>query len=66
MDDIVLRAEGVVSGYVPDLPILKGVDMAVRRASVTVRWREGTSTREFDVVQYLVAEQPPRTEEPTP
>ena len=36
MDDIVLRVAGVVSGYVPDLPILKGVDMAVRRASVTV------------------------------
>jgi ABC-type branched-subunit amino acid transport system ATPase component len=36
MDEVMLRAEGVVSGYVPDLPILKGVDLTVRRASVTV------------------------------
>ncbi|MCV2868934.1 ABC transporter ATP-binding protein [Defluviimonas sp. WL0002] len=36
MGDAVLRAEGVVAGYVPDLPILKAVDLAVRRASVTV------------------------------
>lgn len=48
-------------------PVMKpAIEEQVRRASVTVRWREGTSTREFDVVQYLVAEQPPRTEEPTP
>lgn len=36
MDDVVLHVEGVVAGYVPDLPILKGVDLKVRRASVTV------------------------------
>ncbi len=48
-------------------PVMKpAIEEQVRRASVTVRWREGTSTREFDVVQYLVAEQPPRIEEPTP
>ena len=48
-------------------PVLKpAIEEQVRRASVVVRWREGTSTREFDVVQYLVAEQPPRVEEPTP
>jgi len=48
-------------------PVLKpAIEEQVRRASVVVRWREGTSTREFDVVQYLVAEQPPRAEEPAP
>jgi len=48
-------------------PVLKpAIEEQVRRASVVVRWREGTSTREFDVVQYLVAEQPPRVEEPAP
>ena len=30
MDDVVLHVEGVVAGYVPDLPILKGVDLKVR------------------------------------
>lgn len=41
------------------LPVLKpGIEEQVRRATVTVRWREGTGTQEFDVVQYLVAEQP--------
>lgn len=46
-------------------PVLKpAIEEQVRRASVIVRWREGSSTREFDVVQYLVAEQPPRVEEP--
>lgn len=45
-------------------PVMKpAIEEQVRRASVLVRWREGTSTREFDVVQYLVAEQPPRVEE---
>lgn len=48
-------------------PVLKpAIEEQVRRATVVVRWREGTSTREFDVVQYLVAEQPPRAEEPAP
>lgn len=48
-------------------PVLKpAIEEQVRRATVVVRWREGTSTREFDVVQYLVAEQPPRVEEPAP
>jgi general secretion pathway protein I len=46
-------------------PVMKpAIEEQVRRASVLVRWREGTSTREFDVVQYLVAEQPPRVETP--
>jgi general secretion pathway protein I len=41
------------------LPVLKpGIEEQVRRATVTVRWREGTGSQEFDVVQYLVAEQP--------
>lgn len=39
-------------------PILKpSIEEQVRRATVTVRWEEGTSTQEFDVVQYVVAEQ---------
>lgn len=41
-------------------PILKpAIEEQVRRATVTVRWHEGTRERSFDVVQYLVAEQPP-------
>jgi general secretion pathway protein I len=41
-------------------PVLKPhIEEQVRRATVTVSWREGQSRRSFDVVQYLVAEQPP-------
>lgn len=41
-------------------PVLKpAIEEQVRRANVTVRWKEGDVEREFDVVQYLVAEQPP-------
>lgn len=48
-------------------PVMKpAIEEQVRRATVTVRWREGTSTREFDVVQFLVAEQPIAVEEETP
>lgn len=36
MDDIALRAEGVVAGYVPGLPILRDVSVTVRRGSMTV------------------------------
>lgn len=40
------------------LPMLKPIiEEQIRRATVTVRWREGEGTQEFDVVQYLVAEQ---------
>lgn len=39
-------------------PMLKpSIEEQVRRATVTVRWEEGSGTQEFDVVQYLVAEQ---------
>jgi general secretion pathway protein I len=39
-------------------PILKPfLEEQVRRATVTVRWKEGPKERGFDVVQYLVAEQ---------
>lgn len=39
-------------------PILKPFfEEQVRRATVTVRWKEGPSERGFDVVQYLVSEQ---------
>lgn len=41
-------------------PILKPhIEEQVRRATVTVRWREGDHEREFSVVQFLIAEQPP-------
>jgi general secretion pathway protein I len=40
-------------------PILKPfIEEQVRRATVTVHWQEGPDERGFDVVQYLVAEQP--------
>jgi general secretion pathway protein I len=39
-------------------PMLKpSIEEQTRRATVTVRWEEGSSTQQFDVVQYLVAEQ---------
>jgi general secretion pathway protein I len=39
-------------------PILKPfLEEQVRRATVTVRWKEGPKERGFDVVQYLVSEQ---------
>lgn len=39
-------------------PILKPfLEEQVRRATVTVRWKEGPSERGFDVTQYLVSEQ---------
>lgn len=41
------------------LPVLKpSIEDQVRRVTVTVRWREGSGTQEFDLVQYVVAEQP--------
>ncbi len=40
-------------------PILKPfLEEQVRRATVTVRWKEGDAERGFDVIQYLVSEQP--------
>lgn len=40
-------------------PILKpSIEDQVRRAKVTVQWQEGGTPRDFDVVQYVVAEQP--------
>ena len=39
-------------------PILKPfLEEQVRRATVSVRWKEGPKDRGFDVIQYLVAEQ---------
>jgi general secretion pathway protein I len=39
-------------------PILKpAFEQQIRRATVTVRWKEGTGEHSFDVTQYLVAEQ---------
>ena len=40
-------------------PIIKPViEEGVRRATVTVKWTEGTSEQSFEVVQFLVNEQP--------
>lgn len=40
------------------LPMLKPIiEEQIRRATVTIRWREGEGRQEFDLVQYLVAEQ---------
>ena len=40
-------------------PILKPfLEEQVRRATVSVRWTEGSRELGFDVIQYLVAEQP--------
>jgi general secretion pathway protein I len=40
-------------------PILKPfLEEQVRRATVAVRWKEGSKERGFDVIQYLVSDQP--------
>lgn len=40
-------------------PILKpSFESQIRRATVTVHWKEGSTDHEFDVTQYLVSEQP--------
>lgn len=40
-------------------PVLKpSFESQIRRATVTVRWKEGSVGHEFDVTQYLVADQP--------
>lgn len=45
-------------------PILKPfLEEQVRRATVTVRWKEGSKERGFDVIQYLVSEQPAPVDE---
>ncbi|MBN1653206.1 MAG: prepilin-type N-terminal cleavage/methylation domain-containing protein [Deltaproteobacteria bacterium] len=45
-------------------PILKpSVEEQIRSVTVTVKWREGSRERSFDVSQYLVAEQPPPDDE---
>jgi hypothetical protein len=45
-------------------PILKPfLEEQVRRATVKVRWTEGSKKRGFDVTQYLVSDQPARTDE---
>lgn len=47
-------------------PILKPfLEDQVRRATVSVRWKEGPKDRGFDVMQYLVAEQPAPVDDPT-
>ena len=47
-------------------PILKPFfEEQVRRATVSVKWTEGGKERGFDVIQFLVSEQPARTEEAT-
>lgn len=40
-------------------PVLKpGFEAQIRRATVTVRWTEGSNEHSFDVTQYVVADQP--------
>ncbi len=47
-------------------PILKPfLEEQVRRAKVTVHWDEGPTQRGFDVIQYLVAEQPAQVDTTT-
>lgn len=47
-------------------PILKPyLEEQVRRATVTVRWNEGPRKVGFDVIQYLVSEQPAQGEDGT-
>ena len=47
-------------------PILKPfLEEQVRRATVSVRWTEGSRELGFDVVQYLVAEQPAPVDDTT-
>jgi len=47
-------------------PLLKPfLEEQVRRATVSVRWKEGDKERGFDVIQFLVSEQPAQAEEPT-
>lgn len=65
--DQILSGEAMMGGGDPvtemalqlAFPVLKPhIEEQVRRATVTVRWREGDREQSFDVVQYLVAEQP--------
>jgi general secretion pathway protein I len=49
-------------------PVLKpAFEAQIRRATVTVHWKEGSSDHSFDVTQYVVAERPagPAEQEPT-
>lgn len=40
-------------------PVLKpSFESQIRRATVTIHWKEGTVAHEFDVTQYLVSDQP--------
>lgn len=53
MDSIATMAMGYI------YPILKpSFESQIRRATVTVMWKEGSAEQKFDVTQYLVAEQP--------
>ena len=41
-------------------PVIKpSLEEQVRRVTVSIRWSEGSAERGFDLIQYLVAEQPP-------
>lgn len=45
-------------------PVIKpSLEEQVRRVTVSIRWSEGSAERGFDLIQYLVAEQPPPGEE---
>ena len=46
------------------LPIIKpSIEEQVRRVTVNIRWQEGSEERGFDLIQFLVAEQPAQVEE---
>lgn len=68
-------SEAVIAGEAGNLammalqlgyPILKPFfEEQVRRATVSVKWKEGGKERGFDVIQFLVSDQPARAEEET-
>lgn len=69
IEDEVGTGEELISGGVGDsftvlamqlgYPVLKpSIEEQVRRAVVTIRWMEGDTERSFDVMQFMVADQP--------
>jgi general secretion pathway protein I len=53
--------DGIAAMAIPIVyPVLKPfIEDQIRRATVTVKWNEGEKQHSFEVVQYLVIEQPP-------
>lgn len=64
--EVIAGQAGNLTGLALQLgfPILKPfLEEQVRRATVSVRWKEGPKERGFDVTQYLVSEQPAPVDE---